>query len=85
MQEFCDMAPAALSAEADHRIADKLAMLANLIRLHASEVGQRKLPLNPAVPCEQVDDSSIGLETSDDVLAYQNASIPQRTVASDSR
>src|SRR5215210_5222561 len=48
MQDFCNTVPAALKGEADHRTANNLAMLAGLIRLHATEAGRRKLPLSPA-------------------------------------
>jgi len=48
MLEFCNTVPAALKGEADHRIANNLAMLASLIRLHAREVARRERPLPPA-------------------------------------
>src|SRR5436305_14908539 len=48
MREFCKTVPAALKGEADHRIANNLAMLASPIRLHAREVARRERPLPPA-------------------------------------
>ena len=45
MQQFCNIAPAAFRGEADHRIANNLAMLAGLIRLQAGAVVRGKLPL----------------------------------------
>ncbi|HXQ78054.1 MAG TPA: sensor histidine kinase [Gemmatimonadaceae bacterium] len=48
MLEFCNTVPAALKGEADHRIANNLAMLASLIRLHAREVARRERSLSPA-------------------------------------
>src|SRR4051794_28539294 len=48
MLAFCNTVPAALKGEADHRIANNLAMLASLIRLHAREVARRERPLPPA-------------------------------------
>src|SRR4051794_11000426 len=47
MLEFCNTVPAAVKGEADHRIANNLAMLASLIRLHAREVARREWPLTP--------------------------------------
>jgi len=48
MREFCNSISTALNGEADHRIANNLAMLASLIRLHASEVARRERTLAPA-------------------------------------
>src|SRR5215213_9132396 len=47
MQEFCNTVPAALNAEADHRIANNLTMLTGLIRLQAAEARRGKSPLGP--------------------------------------
>jgi two-component sensor histidine kinase len=52
-----------LTSEADHRIANNLAILCSLIRLHASEAARRKQPFSPAEMSALVEELSLKVET----------------------
>jgi two-component sensor histidine kinase len=63
MHEFCNTVPAALNAEADHRIANNLTMLTGLIRLQAAEARRGKSPLTPAEVSKLLEELAARVET----------------------
>jgi two-component sensor histidine kinase len=52
-----------LAAEADHRIANNLAILSSLIRLHAAEAARRKQPFSPAEMSAVLEELSLKVDT----------------------
>jgi two-component sensor histidine kinase len=63
MLEIRHIVPAAVNAEADHRVANNLAMLTGLIRLQAAEARRGKSPLGPAEVSALLEERGAKVET----------------------